>query len=45
MIKKVTGGKYELRTKDGRKRLGVFTSRRAALKRERQIQFFKQKGG
>ncbi len=42
MIKKV-GKKFVLMSKDGKKRLGEFSSRKAAQKRERQIQFFKNK--
>lgn len=37
------GDKYVLYSKDGKKRLGRFGSRKAAVKREKQIQFFKQK--
>jgi len=47
VIRKLPNGKYRLYSlsinpKTGkRKVLGTFTSRKAALKRERQIQFFK----
>jgi len=40
VIKKV-GNKWELWSSDGTKRLGTFKTREDALKRERQIQFFK----
>lgn len=40
MIKKV-GSKYVLYSKDGTKRLGTYDSKEAALKRERQINYFK----
>ena len=43
MIKK-EGTKYILYSKDGSKKLGTFTSKKAAVERERQIQFFKKKG-
>jgi hypothetical protein len=49
MIRKV-GNKYVLytRKKDSRtgrrRRLGVFRSRKAAVKREQQIEFFKRRG-
>lgn len=35
------GYQYILYTKDGKRVLGKFRSKKAALKRERQIQFFK----
>ena len=50
MIRKLKSGKYRLysRNKDartGRRRnLGTFSSRAAALKHERQVQFFKRRG-
>jgi hypothetical protein len=50
MIRKLKSGKYRLysRKKDartGRRRnLGTFSSRTAALKHERQVQFFKRRG-
>jgi hypothetical protein len=50
MIRKLKSGKYRLysRKKDartGRRRnLGTFPTRSAALKHERQIQFFKRRG-
>jgi hypothetical protein len=50
MIRKLKSGKYRLysRKKDartGRRRnLGTFSSRAAALKHERQVQFFKRRG-
>lgn len=43
MIKK-NGSRWVLFTADGKKKLGTFPSKEAALKRERQIQFFKRKG-
>lgn len=41
-IRKVNG-KYVLYSKDGKKRLGTYSSKSAAIKREKQIQFFKRK--
>ena len=38
------GSQYVLYTQDGSRRLGTFRSRRAAVQRERQIQFFKRQG-
>lgn len=35
------GSKWVLKTKDGTKTLGVFTTKEEAQKREMQIQFFK----
>lgn len=43
MIKKV-GSQWVLYTHDGSKRLGTFPSRAAAVKREREINYFKNKG-
>jgi hypothetical protein len=40
MIKK-EGNKYKLFSKDGKKVLGVFDTKKEALKRERQITYFK----
>lgn len=40
MIKK-NGDKYELWSKDGSKKLGEFDSKKAAEKREKEIQYFK----
>lgn len=37
------GSKYVLRTKDGAKKLGEFTTKKAAEKRERQIKYFKSR--
>lgn len=43
MIKR-KGGKYYLYSKDGRKRLGgPYTTRAAAEKREREVQYFKHR--
>ncbi len=42
MIKK-EGNKYILYSKDGSKKLGVYHTKEEALKRERQIRFFKHK--
>jgi hypothetical protein len=42
MIRK-QGSKYVLFSKDGKKKLGEFATKAAALKREREIQFFKNK--
>jgi len=47
MIRK-QGDKWVLYSKDGSKKLGVFKTKDAALKRERQISYFKhlaKKGG
>jgi len=49
MIRKLPSGKFRLESKskgkDGkRKNLGTFPTRAAAQKRERQVQFFKNKG-
>ncbi|MAG52361.1 MAG: hypothetical protein CMH62_00190 [Nanoarchaeota archaeon] len=43
MVIKKQGYKYILYSKDKKKKLGTFRSKKAALKRERQIQFFKHK--
>ncbi len=40
MIKK-QGNKYVLYSKNGKKKLGTYSSKAAALKREKQIQYFK----
>jgi len=51
MIRKLKSGQYRLysRKKDGktgrRKNLGTFSSREAAEKHERAVQFFKRRGG
>jgi hypothetical protein len=37
------GASYELRSKDGKKSLGKFSSLKAAKKRERQVNYFKHK--
>lgn len=39
------GGKWVLYSRDGKKKLGEFDTKEAAVKRERQIQFFKQQEG
>ncbi len=50
MIRKLADGKYRLYSKKknpktGKRRtLGTFTTRKAAEKHERQVQYFKQKG-
>ena len=49
MIRKVSGGKYRLysrkRSANGKRRnLGTFSSRAAAEKHERAVQFFKRGG-
>ena len=50
MIQKLSSGKYRLYSrkknpKTGRRRnLGTFSSRAAALKRERAVQYFKRRG-
>jgi hypothetical protein len=50
MIRKLKSGKYRLysrktNARTGRRRnLGTFSSRAAALKHERQVQFFKRRG-
>jgi len=50
MIRKLSSGKYRLysRARDAktgkRKNLGTFTSRAAAEKHERAVQFFKRRG-
>lgn len=43
MIRKIGPRKYGLYSLKSHKRLGLFTSRKAAVKRERQIQFFKHR--
>lgn len=43
MTIKKEGNKFVLRSKDGKKKLGTFDSRKAAEKREREINFFKNK--
>lgn len=50
MIVKLSNGKWRLvsRRKDKsgkRKNLGTFASRAAAMRRERQVQYFKRRGG
>jgi hypothetical protein len=51
MIRKLASGEYrlysrKLNPKTGRRRnLGTFSSRAAAEKRERAVQFFKRRGG
>ena len=50
IIKKIGKQKYRIyskkKGKDGkRKNLGTYTSKAAAKKREKQIQYFKHKGG
>ncbi len=42
MLKKEKG-KYVLYSKDGKKRLGRFDTKEEAIKRERQIAFFKHR--
>jgi len=42
MIRKIRG-KYVLFSQDGKKRLGEFSTKQEALKREQQIKFFKNK--
>jgi hypothetical protein len=50
VIRKLSSGQYRLYSrkrdpKTGRRRnLGTFASRAAALRRERQVQFFKRRG-
>jgi hypothetical protein len=50
MIRKLKSGKYRLysskkNARTGQRRnLGTFSSRKAALKHEREIQFFKRRG-
>lgn len=43
MIKK-QGNKYVIKSKDGKKKLGSYTSKKAAKKRLQQIEYFKKKG-
>jgi len=46
MIRRFPGQrKYGLYSLTSHRRLGVFKSKKAALKREAQIQYFKHKGG
>ena len=42
MIKK-SGSKYVLYSKSGKKKLGTFKTMKAAMKRERQVGYFKGK--
>ena len=44
MIKK-EGSKWVLYSKDGKKKLGTFKTKKDALKREKEILFFKNKKG
>jgi hypothetical protein len=45
MIKKVTGG-YQVKSEDGKKNLGgPYKSRAEAVKRLRQVEYFKHQGG
>lgn len=43
MIKKLGNGKWQLRSKDGKKNLGIFDSEAGAKHRERQVNYFKYK--
>ena len=43
MVIKKQGYKYILYNKTSKKKLGEFRTKKAAIKRERQIQFFKYK--
>ena len=45
MVIKKQGYKWILFSKDKKKKLGTFKTKKEAIKRERQIQFFKHKGG
>lgn len=45
MVIKKSGYKWILYTKERRKKLGEFRTKKAALKRERQIIYFKNLGG
>lgn len=40
MLRKTSNG-WQLRSKDGKKNLGVFPTRSMALKREMQVRYFK----
>ena len=42
MIRPTSSG-WQLRSKDGKKKLGVFPTRSMALKREKEVQYFKHK--
>ena len=42
MIKR-SGSKYSLYSKAGKKKLGTFKTKKAAMKRERQIRYYKGK--
>ena len=44
MIKK-SGSKYNLYSKSGKKKLGSFKTKAGAMKRERQINYYKKKKG
>lgn len=43
-IRKLPSGEYRLYSKDGKKNLGTFSSRSAAEKHEREVQYFKHAG-
>lgn len=43
VIRRMKAGKYELYSSKTHRHLGTFRSKKAALKRERQIQFFKHR--
>lgn len=43
MIRKIGPRKWRLYSKDGTRNLGTYSSRAGALKRERQVQYFKYK--
>jgi hypothetical protein len=44
MIRSIGGGKYRIYSIKTGKNLGTFNSKAAALKHEREIQYFKHKG-
>ena len=45
MVIKKEGYKWILYTKEGKKKLGTFKTKKDAIKRERQIQYFKHLKG
>lgn len=44
-IRRIAAGKYRLVSKRTGKNLGTYRSRKAAVRRERQVQFFKRRKG
>lgn len=43
MIIKLANNKWQLKSKDGKKNLGIFNTRKGAVVREAQVNYFKNK--